>query len=113
MEEKILCPFGEVLRHARKERGLTQYRLAKMVKRNPRYISMLEHNKREPQLSTVLMLARAMGMDVGELVRNVDALLPEDWAKPDEEDIRPQEGGTTEEKYHSKKLSVILTNTNN
>lgn len=52
-------------------------------------------------------------MDVGELVRNVDALLPEDWAKPDEEDIRPQEGGTTEEKYHSKKLSVILTNTNN
>ena len=93
MEEKILCPFGEVLRHARKERGLTQYRLAKMVKRNPRYISMLGHNKREPQLSTVLMLARAMGMDVGELVRNVDALLPEDWAKPDEEDIRPKKAG--------------------
>ncbi|MEE0816484.1 MAG: helix-turn-helix transcriptional regulator [Desulfovibrio fairfieldensis] len=102
MEEKILCPFGEVLRHARKERGLTQYRLAKMVKRNPRYLSMLENNKREPRLSTVLMLARAMRMDAGELVRNVDALLPEDWAKPDEEDIQPKKAGRPKKKTTQK-----------
>jgi hypothetical protein len=32
-------------------------------------------------------------MEAGILVRNVDALLPKDWAKPDEEDIRPKKAG--------------------
>jgi len=32
-------------------------------------------------------------MEAGILVQNVDALLPEDWAKPDEEDIRPKKAG--------------------
>lgn len=79
MEEKPLCPFGDVLVKARKERGITQYRLAKLTKRSARYISMLEHNEREPQLSTVLLLARALRMDAGELVRDVDALMPDQW----------------------------------
>ena len=79
MEENPLCPFGDVLVKARKERGITQYRLAKLTKRSARYISMLEHNAREQQLSTGLLLARALRMDAGELVRDVDALMPEGW----------------------------------
>ena len=75
MNKKQSCPFGEVLIKARTERGITQYRLAKLTNRNSRYISQLEHNKREPQLSTVIMLARALQMDVGELVREVDKLM--------------------------------------
>lgn len=98
MEEKTVCPFGEVLRGARKERGLSQYRLAKMAKRSARYISMLEHNKREPKLSTVLMLARVMNMDAGELVRAVDVLLPDEWARPDEADIQPGKSGRPRKK---------------
>ena len=98
MEEKPLCPFGDVLVKARKERGITQYRLAKLAKRSARYISMLEHNKREPQLSTVLMLARALRMDVGELVRDVDALMPEEWAIPDEESLEPKKVGRPKKK---------------
>lgn len=77
MEEKHICPFGEVLVKARKARGITQYRLAKMVNRDPRYISQLEHNKREPKLSTVIRLARALEMDAGELVHDVDLLMPD------------------------------------
>ena len=76
MNTKPLCPFGEVLIQARTERGITQYRLAKLTNRNARYISQLEHNKREPQLSTVIMLARALQMDAGDLVREVDRLMP-------------------------------------
>lgn len=76
MSEKPLCPFGEILIKARKERGITQYRLAKLVDRNPRYISQLEHNKREPRLSTIIMLARALEMDPGELVHEVDKIMP-------------------------------------
>lgn len=105
MEEKPPCPFGDVLVKARKDRGITQYRLAKLTKRSARYISMLEHNEREPQLSTVLMLARALRMDAGELVRDVDALMPEGWAIPDAEDFnskrvgRPKKvSGTAEKK---------------
>lgn len=93
MEEKPLCPFGDVLVKARKDRGITQYRLAKLTKRSARYIGMLEHNKREPQLSTVLMLARALRMDAGDLVRDVDALMPEGWAIPDDEDFEPKRAG--------------------
>ena len=83
MKEKPPCPFGEILVKARSERGITQYRLAKLVGRNPRYISQLEHNKREPQLSTVIMLARALQMDAGDLVREVDKIMPE-WPAPSE-----------------------------
>ena len=76
MSDKAPCPFGEILVKARKERNLSQYRLAKLVKRNPRYISQLEHNRREPKLSTVIMLANALEMDAGELVRDVALLMP-------------------------------------
>ena len=93
MEEKPLCPIGDVLVKASKERGITQYRLAKLTKRSARYISMLEHNEREPQLSTVLLLARALRMDAGELVRDVDALMPEGWAIPDGKDFEPKRAG--------------------
>ena len=98
MEEKPLCPFGDVLVKARKERGVTQYRLAKLTKRSARYISMLEHNKREPQLSTVIMIARALRMDAGELVNAVNALMPADWAIPDEGDLEPKKAGRPKKK---------------
>ncbi len=98
MEEKPLCPFGDVLVKARKERGITQYRLAKLTKRSARHISMLERNKREPQLSTVIMIARALRMDAGELVSAVDALMPKDWAAPDEEDMEPKKAGRPKKK---------------
>lgn len=84
MKEKPSCPFGEILVKARSERGITQYRLAKLVGRNPRYISQLEHNKREPRLSTVIMLARALQMDAGDLVREVDKIMSE-WPAPAED----------------------------
>ena len=77
MEEKPICPFGEVLVKARKARGITQYRLAQMVDRDPRYINQLEHNKWEPKVSTVIRLARALEMDAGELVNDLDKLMPE------------------------------------
>lgn len=39
MEENPLCPFGDVLVKARKDRDITQYRLAKLTKRSARYIT--------------------------------------------------------------------------
>lgn len=34
MEENPLCPFGDVLVKARKDRDIMQYRLAKLTKRS-------------------------------------------------------------------------------
>lgn len=77
MPEKKTIPFGQALVKARAERGISQYRLAKLVNRDSRYISQLENNKREPRLSTIIMLARALNMNTWELVRQVDQLLAE------------------------------------
>lgn len=75
MKAKKPVPFGEALIEARVERGISQYRLAKLVNRDSRYISQLENNKREPRLSTIMMLASALEMDTWELVKKVDVLL--------------------------------------
>jgi transcriptional regulator with XRE-family HTH domain len=96
MEENPLCPFGDVLVKARKDRDITQYRLAKLTKRSARYISMLEHNAREQQLSTGLLLARALRMDAG----NWPATLTHAgrMAIPDDKDFEPKRAG------HRKKI---------
>ena len=65
MEENPLCPFGDVLVQVSKVRSIPHCSLAKLTKRSARYISMLEHNAREQQLSTGLLLARALRMDAG------------------------------------------------
>lgn len=98
MKEKPVCPFGEILVRARTERNITQYRLAKMVGRNPRYISQLEHNKREPKLSTVILLARALNMDAGELVSAVDKIMPEIPLPAPDDTAEPKKTGRPRKK---------------
>lgn len=70
MEENPLCPFGDVLVKARKDRDIMQYRLAKLTKRSARYISMLEHN-------------------------DVDALMPEGWRSRMTKTLSRRGPGTT------------------
>ncbi len=78
MDKKIPCPFGQILIAAREHRGIKQAELARRCQRDPRYISQLELGHREPLISTVVMLARALEMDVGDLVRSFDAIVPRD-----------------------------------
>ena len=61
------CPFGKILVTAREERGITQYRLARLAGRSIQQISQIERGEREPKLST-LLLAHALGMEPGTLV---------------------------------------------
>ena len=68
MKNSLPCPFGKVLVKARKERGITQYRLARLAGRAIQQISQIERGQREPKISTVIMLARALGMEPGILV---------------------------------------------
>lgn len=62
------CPFGKILVTAREERGITQYRLARLAGRSIQQISQIERGEREPKLSTLILLAHALGMEPGILV---------------------------------------------
>lgn len=62
------CPFGKILVTAREERGITQYRLARLAGRSIQQISQIERGEREPKLSALILLAHALGMEPGTLV---------------------------------------------
>lgn len=71
MKKASPCPFGKILVKAREERGITQYRLAHLTGRSIQQISQIERGEREPKISTVIMLAQALGMEPGILVNEV------------------------------------------
>lgn len=76
MKNSSPCPFGKILVQARKERGITQYRLARLTGRAIQQISQIERGQREPKISTVIMLARALGMEPGILVNETAKVMP-------------------------------------
>lgn len=90
MKNSSPCPFGKILVNARKERGITQYRLARLTGRTIQQISQIERGQREPKISTVIMLARALGMEPGILVNEVAKLIsiPQCITEYDEEQFQ-------------------------
>ena len=67
--------FATVLKQKRKELNLSQVELAKLAGLKRSHISLFECAKREPSLSTMGLLAEAMGMRPFELM----VLLEEHW----------------------------------
>jgi transcriptional regulator with XRE-family HTH domain len=57
----IVDTFAANLRAARKARGMTQTELAGAAQIAAGYVSMLENAQRDPPLSTLDALARALG----------------------------------------------------
>lgn len=60
--------FGKVLREKRTARGLTQKELAELANVDDSYISQLERDYKFPSARTVEGLARALGVEVAELL---------------------------------------------
>lgn len=69
------CPFGKILVSAREERGTTQYRLAQLTGCSIQQISQIERGEREPKLSTLILLAHALGMEPGILVNEAAKIM--------------------------------------
>lgn len=67
--------FGVSLRDAREALKITQEELAGRANYGPNYISLLETAKRQPTISSILSLEKAMDLSPGELVRRTQALL--------------------------------------
>src|ERR1700743_1416957 len=64
-----LMTLGQRLRHLRRTRGLTLAELGERVGRAPSALSLLENARREPKLSVLEDLARALSVPVEELLR--------------------------------------------
>lgn len=60
--------YGEIIKEARKNAGLTQKELADNSGVAKITIQQYETGKRQPRLEQLEMLAKAMEMDIGELL---------------------------------------------
>jgi transcriptional regulator with XRE-family HTH domain len=65
---EVLELFGKRVRDERMRQGLTQMDLASAAELSVAYVSLLERGGRNPPITTVAILARALGVGVSELV---------------------------------------------
>ena len=60
--------LGIKIKRLRSERGMTQESLAKRARISREYVARLELGQHDPGLSTLIRLAKALGISVGNLV---------------------------------------------
>ena len=66
---KVLERLAMKLKELRKQRGWTQPVLAKKSGLSPGYIARVETGRHDPKLSTLVKLAKALGVTVSELLQ--------------------------------------------
>ena len=81
--------FGSVLRRFRERRGLSQERLAEASGLDRTFVSLLERNRRQPTLSTMLTLSRSLGVTLVELAREIEQELEGHTSTDPGEDSTP------------------------
>ena len=73
MKIKDKMPIGEKVKYWRKKRGLTQAALAEKLMITPSNISQIEIGSRSPTLDTMALIAKALDVDLEELVKDPDS----------------------------------------
>ncbi|NTV02435.1 MAG: helix-turn-helix transcriptional regulator [Chlorobiaceae bacterium] len=63
--------FGIALQRFRKEQGLSQEKLAELTDLHRTYISDLERAQRNPTLTTLSKIAKALSISISTLVKDV------------------------------------------
>lgn len=66
-EQKFLNAFGERVAGIRKQRGITQEKLADMVELHRTYIGFIEQGKRNPSIGNIYKIAKALRVPVKDL----------------------------------------------
>lgn len=70
-----LLAFGRTLRKARRDRDLSQEALAHEAGLSAKHVGEIERANKDPRLTTVLRLARALELRSGELFGALDERL--------------------------------------
>jgi transcriptional regulator with XRE-family HTH domain len=65
---EVLRKLGEKVRAYRHERGLTQEALAESLDLSVAYVSLIERGGRNPPYTTVVAIARALGVSPRDMV---------------------------------------------
>lgn len=69
--EELPGIFGEIIFEARAGAGLSQEQVAAAIGASNVFISLLENGKRQPSLTSAILLAWSLGLPPEELVRRV------------------------------------------
>jgi transcriptional regulator with XRE-family HTH domain len=65
---EVLRKLGEKVRSYRHERGLTQEALAESLDLSVAYVSLIERGGRNPPFTTVVAIARALGVSPRDML---------------------------------------------
>ena len=65
-----LRKLGERVREQRRHRGLTQEALAEALDLSVAYVSLIERGGRNPPYTTVVAIARALGVSMARMVND-------------------------------------------
>ena len=74
-EDRVKLAFGEVVRSHRMQAGLSQEELSFRCRRHRTYISLIERGRNAPSITTLWLLAHALGLAPSELVGEVERIL--------------------------------------
>jgi transcriptional regulator with XRE-family HTH domain len=64
----VLVRLGERIRDERRRRGFTQAELAETLNLSVAYVSLIERGGRNPSFTTVVAIARALGVSAAHIV---------------------------------------------
>jgi transcriptional regulator with XRE-family HTH domain len=94
--------IGEEIRRRREEQGLTGFQLAVKAGMTPSAVSQIETGKRTPNSASVVKLATALGVEVGELYPKAQEPLPFDESLISRREVQEwlrEQGHMTEEEF--------------
>ena len=62
--------FGRILRARREEAGISQRELADRIEGVRSYVQSLEYGRQTPTVTTIILIAEALGTDPAEMLRD-------------------------------------------
>ena len=84
----IRVRFGHALRACRARQRLTQEQLAERSGLSQKFIGEIERGVANPTIETVAQLASALAMEVGDLLRSIDASTSDDHYRISRRDLQ-------------------------
>ncbi|HEX7118010.1 MAG TPA: helix-turn-helix transcriptional regulator [Longimicrobiales bacterium] len=69
--DELLKRFGETVREIRRERGLSQEKLAAAAGLDRTYVGGIERGERNVALINIVKLARSLGVEPAELLKHL------------------------------------------
>ena len=82
MNTEIAIAFGQVLRRLRKEAGFTQETLGLEAELQRNYISSMELGEKQPSITSVFKISKALKIKTSKLVALVEAELNKNGNPP-------------------------------